>query len=146
MTNSLSFPAMFDVARNRVGVISDNESIVNRSRLLILTSPTELYNEPDFGVGLKQYLFQYNTANQKSIIRDRITEQLRLHEPCCEPDETQYADGLLFTGGDETNATEYNKLKMTVAIKTKLGETTSIDLSDIQSLIDHINNNYFNEE
>lgn len=61
MTNSLSFPNMFDVARNKVGVISDNESIVNRSRLLILTEPTELYHNPDFGVGLKRHLWHYNT-------------------------------------------------------------------------------------
>lgn len=137
MTNSLSFPTMFDVARNKVAVISDNESIVNRSRLLILSSPTELYNEPDFGVGLKEYLFKYNTENQKSIIRDKITEQLRLHEPCCDADETQYADGLLFTG-DELDAMEYNTLKMTVSIRTKLGDTTSIDFSDLQSIINYV--------
>ena len=62
-------------------------SIVNRSKLLILTEPTELYNNPDFGVGLKRHLFQYNNENQKAIIRDRIVEQLRLHEPCVDPDK-----------------------------------------------------------
>ena len=66
-TSSLAFPQMFDVARNTVGVIEDNESVVNRSRLLILTEPTELHMNPDFGVGLKRYIWQYNTDNQKAI-------------------------------------------------------------------------------
>ena len=64
-TNSLAWPSMFDVARNKVSVIEDNQSVVNRSKLLILTDPTELYMNPNFGVGLKKYLWQYNTANQK---------------------------------------------------------------------------------
>lgn len=137
MTNSLSFPNMFDVARNKVGVISDNESIVNRSRLLILTEPTELYHNPNFGVGLKRHLWHYNTENEKAIMKDRIVEQLRLHEPCCVPDKTSFADGLLFTGvEDDYTAQKYNRLTMTVGIQTAFGDTVSVDLSDLQSIID----------
>ena len=71
-TTSLSFPNLFDVARNQVSVTEDVQSVVNRSRLLILTEPTELYNNPDFGVGLKRHIWQYNNDNQKAIIKDRI--------------------------------------------------------------------------
>ena len=128
---------MFDVARNKVGVISDNESIVNRSRLLILTEPTELYHNPNFGVGLKRHLWHYNTENEKAIMKDRIVEQLRLHEPCCVPDKTSFADGLLFTGvEDDYTAQKYNRLTMTVGIQTAFGDTVSVDLSDLQSIID----------
>ena len=136
MTNSLNFPNMIDVVRNRVATISDNQSIVNRSRLLILSDPTELYNEPDFGVGMKQFLWQYNTANMKSLICDKIKEQLALHEPACVAEETQYADGLLFTGGDDVETPDFNEIKMTVAIRTKLGDTATVDLSDLQAVID----------
>lgn len=129
MTNSISFPNMFDVARNKVAVIEDNASIVNRSRLLILTEPKELYNNPNFGVGLKRHLWQYNTENQKAIIKDRIVEQLRLHEPCCDADNTTVVDGLLFTGGtDDYSAQEYNKLKMTVGIATVYGDTVEVEI------------------
>ena len=132
ITNSIAFPQMFDVARNKVAVVEDNESIVNRSRLLILSEPTELYNNLDFGVGLKRHLFQYNTANEKAIIQDRIKEQLRLHEPCCNPDATSFADGLLFTGSAESNINqEYNKLKMTVGICTSYDETVSVDINGV---------------
>lgn len=127
MTNSLAFPNMFNIANNSVSVISDNRSIVNRTRLLLLTEPTELYNNPDFGAGLKRHLWQYNTDNEKAIIRDRITKQLKLHEPCCVAEETQFADGLLFTGNENQPAQKYNKLEMTISVRTTFGDTLEID-------------------
>lgn len=133
-TTSLNFPNMFDVSRNKVSIIKDNQSVVNRSRLLILTEPTELYNSPTFGVGLKQYLFQYNNENTKAIIRNRITDQLREHEPCVEADDTSFADGLLFTGNSENNPAEqeYNKLKMTVGLHTTFGDKLTVEINDGQ--------------
>lgn len=143
MTNSLAFPNMFDVARNKVGIISDNESIVNRSRLLILTEPTELYHNPNFGVGLKRHLWHYNTENEKAIMKDRIIEQLRLHEPSCAPDKTSFADGLLFTGvEDDMTAQKHNRLLLTVGIQTVFGEEVQVELNDLQSVIDAAQETY----
>lgn len=119
-TTSLSFPNMIDVTRNCVSVKEGDASIVNRSRLLILTDPTELYNSPTFGVGLRRYLWQYNTANTKAIIQDRIKDQLRDHEPCVDADKTSFAEGLLFSGNGEENSAvqEANQLKFTVGLQT----------------------------
>lgn len=127
-TNSVAFPNIFDVARNQFAVAEDDASIVNRSRLLILTEPTELYKEPNFGVGLKRYLWQYNTDNQKAIIVDRIKEQLALHEPCAQAEKTQYAPGLLFTDDvtERNLVQDSNRLKMTVSIATIYGDTAEI--------------------
>lgn len=133
-TNSLSFPNMFDVTRGKVSVLEDNISIVNRTRLLMLTEPTELYNEPDFGVGLKKYIWQYNTPNLKPLIRDRVAEQLDMYEPMCYPEETEYKDGTVFTGNnDQMNP---NTLRMTIALHTKLGSVADIDISDLQKVIE----------
>lgn len=119
-TNSLAFPKMLDVTRNRVATYEGNRSIVNRTKLLILTNPTELYNSPTFGVGLKRYLWQYNTSNTKAIIQDRIKEQLREHEPYVDADMTSFSDGLVFTGDAtaEFDPADYNRLKMTVGLST----------------------------
>lgn len=131
-TSSISFPYMFDVARNVVSVSEDTKSVVSRARLLILTEPTELYMNPDFGVGLRRYIWQYNNDNQKTIIKDRIIEQLRLHEPCVKAEETQIADGLLFTGSSDNNqiTQEFNKLKMTVALTTVFGDSAEVNLNN----------------
>lgn len=138
-TTSLSFPNMIDVARNIVSVKEDNDSIVNRTRLLILSDPTEMYNDPTFGVGLKRYLWQYNTENTKAIIQDRIRDQLREREPSVDADETVFADGLLYTGSASDNtAMEYNQLKMTIGLKTTYEDQITLDLSsdDIQKRVD----------
>lgn len=130
-TTSLQWPNMFDIARNQVAVMEDNTSLVSRTRLLILSEPTSMYNDPDFGVGLVRHLWQYNNENQKAIIRDRIVQQLRLNEPCVLPDETQFADGLLFTGDqDQFSAQEYNRLKMTVSLTTNYQDTVEVNLND----------------
>lgn len=132
-TNSIAFPNMFDSARNKVSVLEDVDSVVNRTRLMILTEPTELFNEPQFGVGLKRYLWQYNNGNQQAIIKDRIVEQLRIFEPCVIPEETQFADGLMFSGSVDENEKiqDYNRLKMTVAVKTVFGDHADISFEDL---------------
>lgn len=130
MTNSIAFPNMFNVANNQVGVISDNESVVNRTRLLILTEPTELYNNPDFGIGLRRYVWQYNTDNTKAIIQDRIISQLKLYEPSCDAEKTSFSDGLLFSSNDASVIQEYNQLKMTVALQTIFGDRLSFELDN----------------
>lgn len=131
-TSSLAFPFLFDVARNVVSVAEDTQSVVNRTRLLILTEPTELHMNPNFGVGLKRHIWQYNNENQKAIIRDRIVEQLRLHEPCVKADETKIADGLLFTGSSDNDqiTQDFNRLKMTVALTTVFGDSVEVKLNN----------------
>lgn len=128
-TTSLAFPNMFNIATNQVSVIEDTNSVANRTRLLILTEPTELYNNPDFGVGLKRHLWKYNNEAEKGLVRDRITEQLRLHEPCVYPDQTQYTDGLLFSGEQTNILTEHNTLSMTVALQTVFREEAKVTLN-----------------
>lgn len=130
-TNSWAWPNIFNVSQNQVNVVEDNKSIVSRIRLLILSEPTSLFNSPDFGVGLKRHLWQYNTENQKAIIKDRIVAQLKLNEPSVLPEKTQYANGLLFTGSpsDDINQ-DYNQLKMTVAVVTNYNETLEVTVED----------------
>lgn len=127
-TTSISFPNMFSVSQNKVSISTDDASIVNRVRLLMLTDPTEIYDEPEQGVGLRKYMYRYNNDNIKAIIKDNIISQLRLHEPCVDPDSTELKSGLLFSGSDPTPAQD-NKLEATVAVKTKFGNTITIDIN-----------------
>ena len=126
-TNSINFPNMLDPTTGRASIAEDNMSIINRVRLLMLTDPTELYNEPVFGVGLKKYLFQYNNDNVRAIIQSKIVDQLRAFEPCANADKTSFADGLLFTG-ESSPQQEYNKLKMTVGVSTIFGDTVNVSV------------------
>ena len=146
-TSSWSFPNILNPVRNRVNIAEDSTSIVNRARLLLLTDPTELYDNPTFGVGLKKYLWNYNTENTKAMIKDNIKEQLRVYEPSVDADKTTFSDGLLFTESDSTNSAtsmqeDKNTLKMTVWMESIYGDKISIDLNDVQKSIDSVNSMY----
>lgn len=133
-TTSWAFPNMFDVSQNRVATLEDSNSIVNRTRLLILTDPTSLYNEPNQGVGIRRFMGQYNVENKKAEIRDLTVEQLRIHEPCVVPDDTQWASGLMFTGQINDNRIKANTLEMTMSLRTIYDSIVSVDLnSDVNT-------------
>lgn len=134
-TTSLAFPNMFNITTNQVSVIENTSSVANRTRLLILTEPTELYNNPDFGVGLKRYLWKYNNEATRGMVKDRITEQLRLHEPCVYPERTQYSDGLLFSGDATQNIQDPNTMTLTVALQTIFEEEARVALNSDQDSI-----------
>lgn len=132
-TTSLAFPSMFDVARNKVAVLEDNPSVVNRVRLLLLTDPTEVFNSPTQGAGLKRYMFQYNTDNTKALVKSRIKDQLREFEPSVTADATQFIDGLPLTGGTANNQSSVanaSKLELTVGLSTVYGDDVEINIDD----------------
>lgn len=124
---------MFNIATNRVAVYEDLQSVTNRTKLLILSARQELYNNPDFGVGLNKYIWQYNTVNTRAILEKEIKDQLALHEPCAVPEETIFSDGLKYSAdpitGQSTSTAPGTDLKLTVAVTTKFGSKVSIDLN-----------------
>lgn len=128
-TNSIKFPNMIDVASNRVGLYTDNESVINRIRLLLLSDPTSLYNNPTFGAGLKRYLFQYNQPNTFAMIKDRIIDQLRENEPCVDPDKTTFAEGLVSDETIRTKLDDHNHLKMTVGLQTIFNDEVEVEFN-----------------
>ena len=116
---SFAFPNMFDVSRNTVNVYTDTKAITTRVKLLMLTDPTELHMVPNFGLGLKKYLFTYNNDNTIALIRDKLIEQLRLWEPAVIPEETKVERGLAYTGSaTEESEVDINHLKLTVTLTT----------------------------
>ena len=128
-TSSLSWPHMFNVVQNTVSVFTDANAVSSRSKLLILTEPTEIYNEPNQGVGLRKHMFKYNNENERAIIRDQIVDQLRLHEPQCVPEHTKFVDGLIYSGStSKESMVHVNKLEMTVTIETVFGALANISI------------------
>lgn len=136
-TTSWAFPNMINITQNCVNIAEDNKSITNRTKLLLLTEPTELYNEPEFGTGLRKYLWQYNTENTKARLKDTIVEKLHRYEPCVDAEKTSFADGLLFSEGViESEGENPNVLKLTIGLQTIFKDVLQIDTSDLQQLID----------
>jgi len=57
------------------------EMITQNLKMLLLTNPGERVMEPDFGVGLNQYLFEYFTPSTYEKIETRIREQVATYMP-----------------------------------------------------------------
>ena len=69
-----------------------------------------------------------------------MKDQLRLYEPCCDAEATEFSDGLLFTGSNnQITSPPFNRFEMTVALKTIYGDTATVDITDLQELIDQAN-------
>jgi hypothetical protein len=143
-TTSLSFPNMFNLTNNQVAVDEDLKAVTTRSRLLILTEPTELYNNIKFGVGLKRHLWKYNSENERALIKDRIVAQLRDYEPDVVAENTSFTDGLLVTGDTSTlnSATQANEINMTVIMETTFGKELNIDLNSVMPTETKLTVNY----
>lgn len=127
--NSFSFPNLFDVSRSKVNIYTSSRAIVNRVKLLLLTDPTELHMVPNFGVGLRKYMFSYNNDNTIALIKDKLIEQLRLWEPSVIPEETKVEKGLAYTEsstGEISN--DINHLKLTVTLTTTDKQIVSFGL------------------
>lgn len=137
---SWSWPNLFDVARSKVNLYSNTKSLTNRVKLLLLTEPTELYMEPNFGVGLRKHIFKYNNDNVIALIQDELIEQLRLWEPGVIPEETKVVRGPNHNWDPskwDTVSDRMNILDLQITIKTSYMRTISFNITneDIPGLI-----------
>lgn len=137
---SVSWPNMFDVSRGKLSLYSNSRSITNRVKLLLLSEPTELYMEPNFGVGLRKHIFKYNNDNVIALIQDELIEQLRLWEPSVIPEKTKVERGPAHSWNPSDPATvsqRMNTLDLKITIYTIYDEELSFSVtnSDLKGLI-----------
>tara|TARA_A100001515_G_scaffold117487_1_gene99504 strand:+ start:53 stop:454 length:402 start_codon:yes stop_codon:yes gene_type:complete len=75
-------PLAFDNVFGPYGLITDFSSLAKQNlKMLILTNPGERIMDTDFGVGLKKYLFEQNTASTYSEIDSNIRQQVQRYLP-----------------------------------------------------------------
>jgi len=64
---------------------------------LLLTAPGERVMIPDFGVGLRRYLFENNPDNLKTEIFINITDQTERYLPFIQLDEIEFIENPEFS-------------------------------------------------
>jgi phage baseplate assembly protein W len=62
-------------------LVDPKEAIKQNLRFLILTAPGERIRIPDFGVGIRNYLFENYTPQLEAQIINKIQEQARIYMP-----------------------------------------------------------------
>tara|TARA_R100001224_G_scaffold108392_1_gene84668 strand:+ start:88 stop:456 length:369 start_codon:yes stop_codon:yes gene_type:complete len=61
-------------------------------KMLLLTIPGERVMDPDYGVGLKQYLFQNFTNETYTEIDTKIREQISIYMPAIQISEISFSE------------------------------------------------------
>jgi phage baseplate assembly protein W len=82
---SVKLPLFIDPIDGAYALHKDLEDLVQQNmKMIILTSPGERVMYPDFGVGIKRFLFEQNSTNTISSIRNRIVQQIKTYLPYVE--------------------------------------------------------------
>ncbi len=76
----ISFPPRVG-SDGRVAWSEGEENIRESIRIILLTELRERLRVPEFGGGLRQFLFEPNTVGTRHMIQDRITKALESWEP-----------------------------------------------------------------
>lgn len=82
---NVAIPLTSDLTDGSYSLIKDfKKNIKQNLKTLLLSSPGERVMIPDFGVGLRAYLFEPNTRSDKNLISSRISSQINLYMPFIE--------------------------------------------------------------
>lgn len=83
------------------------ELVQQNLKMILLTAPGERIMEPEFGVGLRNYLFQNNTKQTQRVIDSKIREQVALYMPFIEVISVQF-NTLFAESGTNENGIHMN--------------------------------------
>ena len=68
------------------------DMIKQNVKMLLLTAPGERIMEPNFGIGVRNFLFENNTKSLQGEIESEIMRQLQLYMPFVEVVEINFHD------------------------------------------------------
>ena len=90
---SVALPLETNPNDGAYGVHKDLQSVARQSlKMLILTAPGERIMAPDFGVGMRRYLFEQNIAGFGSELKAKTAEQVTKYIPYIRLDGLQVID------------------------------------------------------
>lgn len=76
------YPFRVDTNDSDYYLLRNTQELVRQNlKNLVLTSPGERIMDPDFGVGIKRFLFENRTPATTSTIRSKINSQVRKYMP-----------------------------------------------------------------
>jgi|TARA_Y100000310_G_scaffold293147_1_gene322528 hypothetical protein len=78
---SLHLPITYNSADGFTMIKSIKRMIKQNFKMLLLTSPGERVMDPNFGVGVKNYLFSMYSENVPAQLRSKIMEQVGIYLP-----------------------------------------------------------------
>ncbi len=114
---AVALPLYVDPIDGAYGLLKDMTSVAEQNlKMLILTSPGERVMEPNYGVGIRGYLFEQNTVGLQSTLKRRIVDQIATYLPYIEVRDLEVASPPVFgTTSESADLTRIN-ISLTYAI------------------------------
>ena len=85
-------PLLVDSYDGHYKLIKDYKELVKQNfKNLVLTSPGERVMDPEFGVGIRNYLFEQDDLTLRSAIQSRISQQVSRYMPFVQILETSFS-------------------------------------------------------
>ncbi len=116
-------PLTLDPANGYANNHTEVAAIIQDLKMLILTSPGERIMDPNFGVGMRRFLFEQNNSITHSAIKAKILRQVSEYLP--------FLDIQDITFNTEENSSNVRANALLVAIKfiiTPLGISTTANI------------------
>ena len=88
-------PLLVDSYDGHYKLIKDYKELVKQNfKNLVLTSPGERVMDPEFGVGIRNYLFEQDDLTLRAAIQSRISQQVSRYMPFVQILETSFSSQL----------------------------------------------------
>ena len=98
-------------------------AIIQDLKMLILTSPGERVMDPNFGVGMRRFLFEQNNSTTHSAIRAKTIRQIKEYLPFIDVQD------ISFSTEDDSTSVKANGLLVSITfIIIPLGISTTASI------------------
>ena len=113
----VKIPLFVDSIDGAYGLSKDMEELAQQNlKTIILTSPGERIMVPDFGVGVRNYIFEQNTSGTQAALRNAIQQQVSKYAPYILIEELQVSSpnivGALPNERDQTRINIYIRFRV----------------------------------
>ena len=79
---SVALPLAINTTDGAYALNKDIESMASQNlKMVVLTNPGERIMQPDFGAGIRRFLFEPATADTAEVIKDVVQEQVSKYLP-----------------------------------------------------------------
>jgi phage baseplate assembly protein W len=88
--------------------------VIQNFKMLLLTSPGEKIMNPDFGVGMKDFLFEQNVTQTQNAIASRINSQVNKYLPYINISDINFST----REQDDSLPPEYLRIAITFSVQS----------------------------
>ena len=109
-------PLFVDSIDGAYGLSKDMEELAQQNlKTIILTSPGERIMVPDFGVGVRNYIFEQNTPGTQAALRNAIQQQVSKYAPYILIEELQVSSPSVASA--QPNERDQNRINIYIRFR-----------------------------